>query len=538
MNFEEKLKTMSQQQLWDEYCDFLDLSMEEYMAIQQRLLMEQIDLLSKCTLGRNLFGDKPPKTMDEFRRQVRLTQFEDYAEILLRKRDDMLPAPPAVWMETTWEGGSHPFKCAPYTEAMLETFRTNILATMLLATARKKGNFVVRPNARVLFSLAPLPYVTGLFPGLVDPEIRIKFLPAVNEAHKLSFAQRCKKGFLMSMQGGMDQFYGMTSIVYNMSKNFELSPGKGGLKSVLGMKLQMIYRLLKAKYISKRDNRPLRPGDLFRLDAFVVMGTDTAIYKDELERLWGCRPLEICGGTEPSLLGTENWNKNGLVFFPDNCFYEFIPEQDMLKSMSDSSYIPPTYLMNELVAGEKYELVITNFKGGAFARYRVGDVYRCIRTKNPQDKMDFPQFEYIDRVPNVIDISGFTRITRREIDKVIDLAGLPVTDYIAGKEYDEEGHSFLRLYVEMDDGNKRSASIDAELFKNHLGIYFRYHDSDYNDLKRLLGIDPLQVTLLRHGTIADFEAESGRTLGRINPRRQDILDLLAFRERGKEVQRV
>lgn len=532
MHFEEKLKTLTQREVWEEYCGFLDLTADEYMQMQSRLLMEQIELMSHCELGRRFFGDEPPKSVEEFRRRVPLTRFEDYADILLVKREEALPAPPVLWLSTTWEGGDRPFKCAPYTEGMLDAYRNNILAAMILSTSQDKYSFRIRSNARVLFSLAPLPYATGLFPGLVDPEIKIRFLPPLGEAHKLSFSQRCKKGFKMSLRHGMNQFYGMTSIIYNMSKSFSLgSGGSGGsslLKELAGMSPVMLYRLLKALYESKRDKKPIRPGDVFKLDGFVCVGTDTALYKDELEEMWDIRPLEVAGGTEPCLLGTETWKKDGLVFFPDNCFYEFITEADMLRSIDDPAYIPPTYLMNELQAGEKYELVLTTLRGGAFLRYRVGDVYRCLRTKKPADGLDLPQFEYIDRVPTVIDIDGFTRITNREIDRVIELSGLRVSDYLAAKEYDEEKHSFLHMYVEMDAKDERSAVVEANIFKEHLGVYFRYFDSDYSDLKRLIGVDPLVVTMLPPGTIRAFERESGRILPRVNPKRADLLDLMQY----------
>lgn len=532
MYFDEKLKNYTQQQVWDEYCGFLELSLPEYMATQRRLLMEQIELLSHCELGHRFFGDTPPRSLEEFRRRVPLTRFEDYADILLRRREEALPAKPVIWLETTWEGGDRPFKCAPYTQSMLDTYRSNILAAMILSTSHRRGSFVIRSGARVLYSLAPLPYASGLFPGLVDPEIKIRFHPPLAESAKLSFGQRCKKGFQMSLRHGMNQFYGMTSIVYNMSRDFPVGNGQGGsLRDILSLSPIMLFRLLRAKYLSRRDNRPIYPGDLFHLDGFVVIGTDTAKYKDELERMWGVRPLELAGGTEPCLLGTETWSRDGIVFFPDNCFYEFIPEQDMLRSLEDPSYIPPTYLMDELVAGDKYELVLTSLKGGAFLRYRVGDVFRCVRTKNPHDALDLPQFEYIDRIPTVIDIDGFTRITRREIEHVVEISGLPVTDFMAGKEYDDSGHSYLHLYVELDDANPRSAVMDATILKEHLGIYFRCFDSDYNDLKRLIGVDPLKVTILAHGTLKRFEAASGRTVRRINPRYQDVVDLAAYRLR-------
>ena len=105
----------------------------------------------------------------------------------------------------------------------------------------------------------------------------------------------------------------------------------------------------------------------------MVAGTDNQCYKDDLEELWGIRPMELFAGTEPSIMGTETWTRKGMYFFPDTAFYEFITEKDMLKNHEDPSYVPPTYLMDEVRPGEKYELVFTILKGGAFARYRCGD---------------------------------------------------------------------------------------------------------------------------------------------------------------------
>lgn len=534
MRFEEKLKKHTPEELWQEYCGFLDLSMDEYMHIQYRLLSEQIQLMSRCELGKRLFPNGVPETVAEFRRNVPLTTFDDYADILLPRKADLLPSPPAIWLETTWEGGEKPFKTAPYTEGMLEVYRNNILGAMILSTADEKYHFKIRHAAKVLFSLAPLPYASGLFPELVREEVDIRFLPPYNKAKKMSFSQKCKEGFKMSLKGGMNQFYGMTSIVYNISKSFDFSSGKGGLKGLLGIRPNMLYRLLKAKYQSSRDGVPMKPGDLFKLDGFVCVGTDTALYKDELEQLWGRRPLEVAGGTETCLLGTETWKKNGLVFYPDNCFYEFIPEEEMLRSISDPSYIPATYLMDELSAGEKYELVITVFKGGAFIRYRVGDVYRCLRLKNRQEGLDIPQFEYVDRVPNVIDIAGFTRITEKEINHVVDISGLRIHDWIALKEYNDQNHAYLHLYAELPEEMVKRGVVSAELIKEHLSVYFRYHDSDYHDLKRLIGMDPLQVTVLRTGCIEEFCKKTGRTLPKIGARRQDVVDLLRFCHEGEE----
>ena len=113
MSLSEQLKERRYQEIWDQYCGFLDLSMEEYMNIQRRLMEEQIQLWSNCELGRSILKGKKPKTIEEFRQMVPLTTYEDYADILLQKKSETLPGNPVIWIQTTWEGGRHPIKLAP-----------------------------------------------------------------------------------------------------------------------------------------------------------------------------------------------------------------------------------------------------------------------------------------------------------------------------------------------------------------------------------------------------------------------------------------
>ena len=534
MNFEEKLMNKQHDRIWAEYCGFLDLDLESYMNIQNRLMTEQISLWSDSELGKSILKGKKPKTIEEFRKMVPLTTYGDYADILLQKKGEMLPDEPLVWIQTTWEGGKHPIKVAPYTKSMLDTYRSNIIACMLLATSPEKGKFTVRPNDTFLYALAPLPYATGLLPHALSEEIDIEFLPPAKEAEKLSFSERNKKGFKLGLKKGIDYFFGLGSVAYYVSISLS-SMNKGASKasgvksksvSVLNLPMKTLIRLLMAKYRCRKENRDLMPKDLFRLKGFMCAGTDNECYKDDLEELWGIRPMEMFAGTEPTILGTETWTRNGMYFFPDACFYEFIPEKDMLINLEDDTYQPNTYLMNEVVPGEKYEIVISVLKGGAFARYRVGDMYQCVGLTNHEDGTRIPRFKYIDRIPSIIDIAGFTRISERSIQEVVDLSGLPVENWIAVKEFNQKNRPMLHLYVEMKRQALSNAAITKEILREHLSIYFKYVDEDYKDLKRILGMDPLEITILKCGTFAEYERSRGKGLKHMNPSAFEVMELL------------
>lgn len=531
MKFEQKLKSLSQEEIWQEYCGFLDLTMDEYMQIQNRLMEEQIFLWSRCALGQRFLQGKEIHSIDEFRRMIPLTTYEDYADVLLPKQGNMLPDDPIIWIQTTWEGGRHPIKVAPYTKSMLDTYRNNVLACMILSTTETKGKFDVTVKDTFLYGLAPLPYATGLFPLALNDEIDIEFLPPVKEAVQMSFGERNKKGFKLGLSKGIDFFFGLGSVAYFVSQSLtELSKSGGKSGGLSGCSIPMLMRLAKAKYRCSKENREMLPKDLFNLKGFMVAGTDNNSYKDDLERLWGVRPMELFAGTEPSCIGTETWTRDGMYFFPDTCFYEFIPEMEMERSLMDPDYQPKTYLMNEVIPGEKYELVITVLKGGAFARYRVGDVYQCVGLENPVDGTRIPRFHYIDRVPTIIDIAGFTRISENSIQNVISLSGLQIVDWVAVKEYNHEKRPLLHLYVEIEAQSLASLALSKEILREHLSVYFKYVDQDYKDLKRILDVDPLEITILRCGTFAAYQRQSGKTLRKINPSAYDIMGLLRTQE--------
>ena len=502
MKFEEKLKERKDWELWKEYCGFLDLTIDEFMAIQNRLMLEQIRKWRASGIGQTILKGRNPETIEEFRKMVPLTSYEDYADSLSLKDKSILPDDPVVWIQTTWEGGRHTIKLAPYTRSMLETYQNNMLGCLMLSTSSGRGDFDVNPKDTILYALAPLPYATGIFPLLLNDAISIEFLPPVKEAQKMSFSERNKKGFKMGLKKGIDFFFGVGSVTYYVSLSIaslgsghKSGSGSGGGdgKKKISISPAMVVRLLKAKHLCRKEGRDLLPKDLFRLKGFMCAGTDNRLYRDDLEKLWGVRPMEIFAGTEPTCIGTEIWSRDGMYFFPDACFYEFIPEKEMERSLADPSYEPRTCLMNEVEEGEKYELVISVLKGGVFMRYRVGDVYRCIALENERDQVRFPRFEYIDRIPTVIDIAGFTRITENSIGRVIGLSGLKVKDWAAAKEITENKRPFLHMYVEMEPEYDREDYILGYVASD----YYAEGELCADILARHFGIEPCHTMVIQ-----------------------------------------
>ena len=522
MTFQQKLRKFSKQQLWDEYCGYLELSITEYMYIQRRLMEEQISLWSKSVLGQSILGDKKPKNLDEFRREVPLTSYEDYADILFTREPSYLPEPPVIWIETTWEGGFRPIKIAPYTRRMLDSYKHNIMAMAMLVSGKGKADFNIKPGHRFLYGGAPLPYETGLIPSLMNEEMRFEWLPDSDEYADLSFSQRIKKGFKMAFNGGIDYFFAMGSVANYITENFDKQISSGGSGGGVQISPVIAARFLKAKYVCRKEHRKIKPVDLFRITGFACTGTDGKCYRDRLADAWGVTPVEVAAGTESTCVGCDTWEQRGMVLFPDSCFYEFIPESEMLRSLEEPGYTPVTCLMDEVKTGGLYELVISVLHGGAFMRYRIGDMYHCLSAGSGQ----LPHLTFVDRVPDVIDIAGFTRITASSMQEVIRLSRLELGDWVLKKEFNQNDDPFLHMYLEIPPDAQASEVVTRTVLTEHLSLYFKYFDSDYGDLKKLLNMEPLQITILKYGTIAAYEAKIGAKLPRINPGMLDVCGLL------------
>ena len=488
--------------LWNKYCSFLELSIDEYMDIQNRLILEQITLWKDSVIGKSILNNDDINSIDDFRNKVKLTTYDDYAKILLKKENEYLPKPGDIWIQTTWEGGTKPIKVAPYTRGMLDVFRDNIVSCLILSSSTSKYKYRFKHNDKMLYGLAPLPFLTGLVPYSLTEATDVKILPPVEKAQNMSFSKRNALGFKMAMQEDVELFFGLGSVAHAVTQALTKRKGKASVKSLLKYKPKMLARLIKAKKRCDKENRDLLPKDLFDLKCFMIAGTDNRYYKDELEKSWGIRPLELFAGTEMSLIGTETWERNGLFFFPTTCFYEFAKLEDVINHKVNNIEISKTYLMNEVEVNESYELVISILHGGAFVRYRTGDIYKCIGLGDVKNNINIPRFEYVDRVPWIIDVAGFSRFNEKEIEEVIETAGIKVNDWYATKSLNNDHKPILHLYLEIDN------EYDEDSIINKLDEVFAKIDEDYEGLKKILGTNPLKVTFLKKDTIKEYKSNN------------------------------
>ena len=131
------------------------------MAIQERLLREQLQLLAGSELGRKFVGSAAPTTVSEFRRTTPLTTYADYVPYFAEQREDILPVKPVCWMRTSGRTGEYRGKWVPVSPQNYTQMSRALVTTLTLASARYKGEITLEENASLLYTAAPPPYITG-----------------------------------------------------------------------------------------------------------------------------------------------------------------------------------------------------------------------------------------------------------------------------------------------------------------------------------------------------------------------------------------
>lgn len=489
----ELLREGRREEIWQRYCGFLDLNVEEFVGIQKRLLREQIALLSTCKMGRKLLGDRVLTSVEEFRERVPLTTYADYTPYLLEKREDVLPSKPYWWLHTSGRSGEYRFKWIPYSEDMVQRLAECAMASVCFSSCSKRGQFVFEEEDNMFFALAPFPYFSGAVVKALLREFNFTFLPPMEQAVKMEFQERIRAGFRLALKTGMDSFNGLASVLAKIGDQF-VQGGSSFKPSPYLLHPAVAGRLLRAVIRARLAGRKhLLPKDLWDVKCIGVGGTDTSLFKDRIKEYWGREPVESYACTEGAMLAAQMWNRKGLTFFPDVCFLEFIPEEEHLKSREDRTYRPSTVLLDQVEAGKRYELVITNFLGGTMVRYRVGDIIEIIALRDEELGVHLPQMVFYSRADGIIDIAGITRLTEKTIWQAIAEADFAYTDWVARKEY-TDGQVLLHLYIEAN-GEVRAEAIRQRIQRNLQRL-----DPDYADLEKAWNMDPLRVTLLPLGS--------------------------------------
>ena len=476
---------------WERFTGFRNLSVEQFCEIQEQLLAEQVKTIGASKIGMRLLRMTKPESAEEFRQSVPLTTYADYTKHLDPSAREDLPSFEYMWAHTT--GAQARYKHVPYTRRAYTRMLDNLMGAFLLSTAREPGDVRIGPGSSIMYNVPPRPYLSGFVAFGMERRFGLKGILEPATAEHMEFKTKIRTNFEKAMGRKVDLIISMTSVLVSAGEQFAESMSRSKTKTNtsrtrLGWrgKLKLATAAIKAAI----RGRKLRAGDVWDTKGIIGWGVDTPVFRDRVEGHWGMAPREIYACTEGGVMGVQGRNSDGMVFNPYMNFVEFLPESEGIELDKDSSYDAKTHLMSEVVPGKTYEVVISSYYGMPFVRYRLGHQIRFLKSTS---KNGLPEFEFLGRSDDRLDIAGFTRIDEKTLWQAVEETGLPIGSWTARTE-SRNGKPILHLYAEAESA---IAQGDAE---NKIHMALRAEDDFYRDLEDMLGIRPLEITLLPSGT--------------------------------------
>lgn len=512
----ELLRQGRKNQIWTKYCGFLDLSVKEFMQIQERLLMEQINLISRSELGKYFLGDRVPNSLAEFRARVPVTTYEDYEPYLDPEKDYFNDA--YTWAHTSGRSGK--FKWIPYTKEAYDRLGERVLSGVILGSAREKGDVRLEEGDVLVYNTPPRPYISGIALRALADQFNFRFIPELDKTEQMEFQERILTGFNVGMRTGIDILGSMSAVLVKMGESFTSGARKTKISRSM-LHPQVLFRMIRGLIRSKLEGRAMLPKDLWTLKALPCGGADTAIYRDKIAYFWGALPYEQYGCTEEGAIATQAWNKRYMTFFPDAAFYEFIPEEEWAKWRLNPAHIPQTVLFDQVVPNKRYEVVLTNFYGKPLMRYRTYDLIEFPVLQDEEIGVRLPQMSFVGRTADFIDLAGFTGlIDERMVWKAINETGIEYNEWAIRKET-HDGDPILRLYMEPKQ------NVDRETIRHKVHEALKGVNSFYADYESMIEKPALDVTVLTPGTFQAYMMEkqaAGADLSHLKPPHMNASD--------------
>lgn len=492
-------------ELWQMCCGYVFYDLEKFMATQKRLLLGQIESLNKSQIGRKIFNGAIVQTVDDFRQLIPLTDYSAYCPELIERREDTLPVKPAQWIHTSGKSGEYSCKWVPVSPAFVTELSRILYGIGIISSSKTYGDtsqLIECPN--MIYTVAPRPYMSGAIASMLEEQTPLSYFPSLTEAENLPFEERVRLGFDKALSNGLDYFFGLSVVLTAVGDKFNQATGKASIVPLLSRPKAML-RLIKGLIKCRMAGRNLLPRDLWNVRGIITSGLDSSVYKEKIKEFWGRYPLDIYANTEGGVIATQIWDYEDMTFIPNLNFLEFIPEKEHFKWQLDHKYQPKTILLDEVKAGECYEIVITNFHGGALVRYRIGDMIRITSLRNEKTGINIPQMVFERRADDLLDFATI-RLSEKTIWKAIEGAGLPYQDWIA---YKNPGELTLNLLIEPGRGYWVSEpDLEKALYNQIMKAELEAFTTSkaHRDAIKTTRLE-IKVTLLPEGSFARYIAQ-------------------------------
>ena len=195
----------------------------------------------------------------------------------------------------------------------------------------------------------------------------------------------------------------------------------------------------------------------------------------------------LCYAASEAFMATaRHFGDESYVLVPDGGFYEFIP----MKEGQDET--EETLTIDEVEAGEDYEIIVTNLSG--FYRYRIKDVIRVTGFYN-----EAPLIQFVYRKSQLLSIQGEKtneEAVRWTIEQFIKETGIQINDYsVYADTNSEPGH-----YTFLLEPDHIIPKEDIPALRDLLDAKMGQANPSYGSKVRTGVLAPMELVLVQQQT--------------------------------------
>src|SRR4030042_5004472 len=113
-----------------------------------------------------------------------------------------------MWAHSSGRSGDYPCKWVPFSSAYVQQLSKILCGIGIMSCCKDWGDIPRIPHKlRLLYSVAPRPYISGTLADVLRMQMPLKYLPSLEKAEKLSYEERIAAGFKQGLNEGLDYFF-------------------------------------------------------------------------------------------------------------------------------------------------------------------------------------------------------------------------------------------------------------------------------------------------------------------------------------------
>ena len=139
-----------------------------------------------------------------------------------------------MWAHSSGRSGDYPCKWVPLSSDYVQELSKVLYGHRHDFLRQLLGRcFTDTHNIKLLYGVAPRPYISGTFADVLRLQSPFKYLPDLEKAENLPYEERIAAGFKQALNEGVDYFFGLSLVLVKVGEKLRDSSSKIDIRQYL-----------------------------------------------------------------------------------------------------------------------------------------------------------------------------------------------------------------------------------------------------------------------------------------------------------------